>query len=350
MRPILPDYDALQPLLEQIDQSHIFSNFGPISMELRLEYSKYLGVSADRIVPLANATLAIQGCLEFFEQKDWILPDYTFAATGHAALAAKKEITLADVRPDNFQLEIPKDLDRSLFGAIPVMPFGAPVIFEDWAGFKALVIDAAASLGSTPPDFDLMPASSFVVYSLHATKVLGAGEGALVICHTKEDAQALMSWSNFGFDSTRLSAKAGTNAKMSEISCAVALASIRNIEMESREWCHALDLVEKERSSNLKKTIVDYYSGFRPYWIIETKNYSEKRALVEHLKSVGVESRSWWPAPLSQMPAFGHIATLKSSNNSLYFAERHLGLPIWKGISEKELKYINDAITTFYTS
>lgn len=350
MKPTLPSFRELRPLLKQLDRSHIYSNYGPISWNLRLAYSRYLGVSPERIIPLANATLALQGCLEISEQHDWIIPDYTFAATGHAAVSAGKKIHIADVKKDNFHLQIPDDLDRKLFGAVPVMPFGAPIVFEDWLGFIAVVIDAAASLGSPPPNFDLMPENSMVVYSLHATKVLGAGEGALVVCSSDELAQNLRSWSNFGFDGSRQAVIRGTNAKLSETSCAFALASISKVKSESKEWIRALTLISSLDIPEIIRTKVDSYPGFRPYWIIQADSYQEKTMLTEHLRSNGIESRSWWPAPLSQMPAFSDLSKLGSGDNSRYFSDTHLGLPIWRKIPTKDIFFIASQVNHFYNS
>jgi len=231
MKPQLPTYDVLKPFLERIDESNIYSNFGPLSWELRTAYAEYFKVAPELIIPIANATLAIQGCLEILEQKNWLIPDYTFAATAHAAVSAGKSISVLDVNLDDFQINVPDFLNSIEYGILPVMPFGATINFQNWFGFDGVVIDAAASLGSPPPNFSEMPSNSMVVYSLHATKVLGAGEGALVICQNLELANQLRSWSNFGFDATRSATMLGTNAKMSEYSCAVGLASILDFKV-----------------------------------------------------------------------------------------------------------------------
>ena len=96
MKPSLPGIDKLMPIFENIEKSGIYSNYGPVLESLKTKYAEYLAVDREKIVPLANATLAIQGALEILGQKNWILPDYTFAATAHAALTAKKNVLIAD--------------------------------------------------------------------------------------------------------------------------------------------------------------------------------------------------------------------------------------------------------------
>jgi dTDP-4-amino-4,6-dideoxygalactose transaminase len=312
-----------------------------------VKYSEYLNVSPDLIIPLANATLAIQGCLEILNQKKWVIPDYTFSATAHAAVNAKKSVLISDVHLDNFQLNVPENQKRCELGAIPVMPFGAPILFEDWEGFDSLVIDAAASLGALPPDFSQMPHNSMVVYSLHATKVLGAGEGALVVCQNASLADRLRVWSNFGFDGERVASILGTNAKMSEYACAIALASISDLAAERDSWISAIQGIRVMDYPIKYRTIVDSYPGFRPYWLIQLQNLHQKELMVKYLEENGVESRSWWGAPISKMPAFAQLKKLADTPNSKTLADTHLGLPIWKGITQSQLEHISECLSDF---
>jgi dTDP-4-amino-4,6-dideoxygalactose transaminase len=347
MKPKLPDSKNLAPWLAKIDSSNTYSNFGPLTWELRVAYSKYLGVDASRIIPLSNATLALQGVLEIANRSNWILPDYTFAATGHAAVATSRDVFFADVNLEDFQLDIPTSIELSDFGVIPVMPFGAPIDFTNWEKYPSVVIDAAASLGSTPPNFELMPENTAVVYSLHATKVLGAGEGAIVVLQNEDLANQLRAWSNFGFDGTRVSSIKSTNAKMSEFTAAVALASLEGLITEESEWADALNLISQLDIPSRYRTVVDGYSGFRPYWIIQARNLEERRRLEHFLKSGGVETRSWWASPLSEMPAFSRINKLGENLNSKLLSETHLGLPIWRGISQSEMSLIEKLLNSF---
>ena len=347
MKPSLPGIDKLSPIFENIEKSGIYSNYGPVLESLKTHYAEYLAVDREKIVPLANATLAIQGALEILGQNNWILPDYTFAATAHAAIAAKKDILIADVRLDNFQLKIPESIKASEYGALPVMPFGAEINFKDWIDFESLVIDAAASLGSPPPNFSEMPSNSMVVYSLHATKVLGAGEGALVICENVALARKLRAWSNFGFESSRVSTTSGTNAKLSEVSSAVALASIMDVANEEREWLARLQQISNLQIPKRFKSIVDKYPGFRPYWIINVENLDERNNLSAFLLENGVETRSWWSARLSDMPAFTNLNKLEETSNSLHLVNTHLGLPIWRNISRESLSRIGNLLNDF---
>ena len=85
---------------------------------------------------------------------------------------------------------------------IPVSPFGYPIDFAAWNSFRdetglAVVIDAAAM-------FDTIRADSVpAVVSLHATKVLGVGEGGFVIGTDASFIQEVQKRANFGFWNSR---------------------------------------------------------------------------------------------------------------------------------------------------
>src|SRR5262249_51997649 len=111
-------------------------------------------------------------------------------------------------------------------GAIMVvMPFGQRIDFEAWEEFRRhtglpIVIDAAAGFDS------LQVREIPAVVSLHATKVIGIGEGGFVASRDPSIIREVQMRSNFGFDGNRDAMVAATNAKLSEYQAVIGLASI----------------------------------------------------------------------------------------------------------------------------
>lgn len=58
--------------------------------------------------------------------------------------------------------------------------------------------------------------SGTIVYSFHATKPFGIGEGGLIYSKNEEDIQCIKRMGNFGFDTNRECTMMGFNCKMSE--------------------------------------------------------------------------------------------------------------------------------------
>jgi dTDP-4-amino-4,6-dideoxygalactose transaminase len=345
MKPTLATFQEVEHLLRAIDQSHVYSNRGPLVKDLEVEYSKYLKVDKKLVVALSNATQAIQGLVSISKNLNWVVPDYTFAATGLAVLNTSKRLHICDVSLSDWKidLELLEDDERS-FGIIPVMPFGSEIDFSPYHDFDEVIIDAAASLGARTPDFTVMKKGWAVVYSLHATKVLGAGEGAIVICGDEKQAATLRAWSNFGFSSERIAKFVGTNAKMSEITAAYGLYSIQNIEREKKSWLESQISVATRAAKYPWMTFINSKPQFHPYWIASFGDKEEKNSVVNRLTEEGIQSRDWWPNPLSTQDAFAYSTILKSKGNARILSGIHLGLPMYRGLTPSSVNEICDLI------
>ena len=356
MQPRLPTVGEVQSLLEEMDHVRQYTNYGPLVQRLEFEYSKFFGVDPKQIVALQNATLALTGAISVSAPTKWYVPDYTFAATPLSVVAANKELVLVDINPLDLKIDLSllaDEADVEILGLVPVMPFGSPIELSSYSRFPNVVIDAAASIGTPMPDFGSLRENWYVVFSLHATKILGCGEGAIVICGSVEKARELRSWSGFGFKATRKSEIVGTNAKMPEMSAAYALTALRLYAQELEQWIAAKELASNlVVPSNIKNDIVTW-PGIRPYWIIECDDASQLDVLKTRLKSQGIETRKWWPAAISEQQFFSNSTyplIKDESEESLYSVKassRHLGLPMYRGLSEESLNMISEVMNTY---
>lgn len=346
-KPLLPTAEQIAPILRKIDGNRIYSNFGPVNKCLIQAYAKYFCVNENQIVLLSNATLALTGLLELSPIKKWIIPNFTFTATGLAALAARKNLFLTDVCKDCMNLKksfFPNEFDSNSFGILPVAPFGTQLDYNELLEFEHVIIDAAASIGSIENLKNNLKDSWSIVFSLHATKVYPAPEGSVVICGNTAKAAQLRQWSAFGFDSNRISKYVGTNAKLSEIHAAYALASLDNREIEYLEWKSNLDFAKKSVLN--KNNFIDFGPGIRPYWLCRSENSEEKAFLESKLDKHGIGFRNWWEIPLSSMPAFKNEINVKivSDINSIYLSAVLTGLPMYRDLPKKDISFISEIL------
>src|ERR1700754_563836 len=91
MRPALPSAEQLLPYLKRIDTSRVYSNFGPLSVELQDRIAAILSPSNCSVICTSSGTSAlIAGILATAgPATDWrryaIVPALTFPATAIAA-------------------------------------------------------------------------------------------------------------------------------------------------------------------------------------------------------------------------------------------------------------------------
>ena len=338
MRPRLPRLEAVTPRLAAVEVSGWFSNLGPQEQELRDRFGALLGVPAARIVTVANATLGIAGAVAVLGGGRWLVPSFTFPATVAAVIAAGARPILGDVRPEDWTLDAS---GRDADGFLPVAPFGAAPDVARWADAGRVVHDAAASIGAVD-DLSGLPAGQAVVFSLHATKVLGSGEGGIVVLGDDGTADRLRAWTNFGFAGSREARSAGLNAKLSEAQACYVHAALDGWPQERDEWLEARRRVVAMCDEVGVELLAASRSGVNPYVIARVADPATAERIERALADRVVETRRWWSA-CHRMRAYRDL-----TDRDLPVTDRasatSLGLPFFRGLSDEDVAVIGAAL------
>ena len=347
--PKVPKYSDYVHYLEQIDEEKIYTNFGPLNSKLISRLGIYLGLEPWQIQTVANATLGIEGAIltsGVNSKNSWAVPSWTFTAT--AAACARSNINFEFVDIDQSWRPI---LKSKFTGLIDVLPFGDDLDLSRpyFQNLNCIIVDAAASFDALKkvkiPDG--IPIA--ILISLHATKSLPAGEGGVFLTNDRNWAQRFRSWTNFGLDDTRISHFVGTNAKLSEINCAIALASLDKWDLTRNEIQirnnKALRLI-KDYDLNTTPALEKNYAT--PYWIVKFKGINQKKQIELAFKESNFSTRNWWSSGCHSMPAYRDVPynSLVETNNASSIS---LGLPFhheltdnyWKQVESIFSKVIN---------
>lgn len=340
MRPVGVSASGVLQRLERVEQSGVFSNGGPQVQELESRYASFFGVAEQRVIAVSSATSGLTASAIALGGTNWLAPSWTFSASVAALLAARKEVTFGDIRPDTQTLDLgpAEGFDSVLF----VLPFGAGFSPELKALDRPLLIDAAASIGSERLDFDSLPRDSLAVFSLHATKVLGAGEGGLIIAGSDEKAEFVRGIINFGFDSERVSVTRGINAKLSEYSAAFCHTALDRWEEEREDWEQARALLVGLVGSISRNITLLGEDPINPYGLIKLREPGADD-LSRHLRSVGIDSRKWWANGCHCMPAYRDLSRLALPKTD-YISQRVLGIPFYRRISRTDVSRVAQAL------
>ncbi len=303
--------------------------------ELEKRYANFLGTTADKIVLVANATAGITASIQSLGGGDWLVPSWTFSATVAGALAANVNVQFGDINPQTqWLLEPPQS--TKIEGIVKVAPFGTGFRDEEYMPRFNLVIDAAASIAAPMPNLNNLPETNVVVFSLHATKVLGIGEGGLVACGSRELADEIRRRTNFGFDDSRHSNVLGTNAKMSEFSAAIGHIVMDNWEAEKSKWLEARELTLAAAASAGIRTFNPSERAINPYWVVMFNSEDERDQVERALGQQNIQTRRWWANGAHTMTAYRHLpsAPLTATED---ISSRYLGLPFFRGITQSQV-------------
>jgi dTDP-4-amino-4,6-dideoxygalactose transaminase len=350
-RPCMPTTQAILPYLQKIDGSGWYTNFGPLILELEQRLAHRFNGSA-YVATASNGTQALTLGLQTLKAAAGgvcIMPAWTFVASAHAVRQAGLIPWFVDVDPvtwcldPNHVREILSLAPGKVEAVMVVAAFGHPVDLSPWVQFRdetgiPIILDAAASFDS------VCDARVPTMVSLHATKVLGSGEGAFIVSDDFDFVTRFRAATNFGFHGDRIARHHATNAKLSEYNGAVSLA--------------ALDMWPEIRAryvrtaKALKQAVADYpqiqfQDGWGDQWVSSTCIISlpptDFRPLVDGLADQTIATRSWWALGCHQEPAFQDCPAEPLTITDR-LAVSTLGLPYFATMDDEQIGRLNRAI------
>jgi dTDP-4-amino-4,6-dideoxygalactose transaminase len=343
----------IAPYLRSIDERRCYSNYGPLACQLQAELSRHIGCPENTLITVSSATAGLTAALLALDlpaNSFCLMPSWTFAATPHATLAAGLTPWFHDVDSHTWALNpqaVSETFQRNKCPAravIVVAPFGTPLDFTAWQHFQEktgvpVIVDAAAA-------FDTVRASSLIsVVSLHATKILAAGEGGFVITPNPHMRDRVMGCSNFGFEGSRIAQRRAINAKMSEYHAAVALASL---ECWPEMRLSHLQITDWYRQSIDRLPGVCLQPMSDQGWAGSTTNMLFESHLAEdvahHLLREGIETRMWWGYGCQAQPAFAACPHDELSTTE-QIAPRVLGLPHFPDMKKSDVWQVAGALS-----
>jgi len=344
MRPVGPPPDFIVKYLSKIRKSGIYSNYGPLVQDLEERFAKYFNIDKSLVVLCSNATQAISASVVLSPATSFICPAFTFAATPLALQHSCKKFMFADIDDSTWDLDVYRIIKKSGQGLVSVLPFGDNPNYEKFGSFECVVFDAAASIGNPNLDLHKLKENWVAIFSLHATKILGIGEGGIAVFGSKKAAINFRKYINFGFWETRKSSLLGSNIKISEYTAAIGHAALDDIKQEFDEWNDSRQSVTAIENDLELNSFSSRFSGVNPYWILEF----ESTRLTNHVESVlsqfGIETRRWWGTGMHNWEVFKHIEWATDLTNTDKVANTYLGLPFYRSLEDSVLNQIKLAL------
>jgi len=311
-RPRMPLAEMVLPYLQQIDESRWYSNHGPLIRRLEQRLADRFAPGA-HVVTAANATQALALGLKAMDLRPGgyvVTPSWTFVATAHAILQAGLKPWFVDVDPQTWMLDpaavsaMGPALGREVVAVVPVCAFGAMPDLGAWRAFREatgvpVLVDAAAAFDT------LNDARLPAVISLHATKVLGLGEGGILVTDDEAFAQRIDQLTNFGFWYSRNSEIAATNAKLSEYAAAVGHAALDAWPGDRLRWMRT---AQHLRIALIGRPEVRFQDGWGSDWVTSVCTVGlppgSADDVARSLREDGVDTRAWWGEGCHRSSAF----------------------------------------------
>ena len=360
LRPQLPSLAEIGAYYRLAEEARFYSNGGPCERLLRTRLSEYLGGVG--CVPVDNATngivVAVRAAIDAAgtgERPFVVVPSYTFVATAGAVRLLGFQPLFIDVDPLAWQMDgdALADVLSARHGEIALVlgthTFGLPpaaAVQQRWHDLcrehgVPLVVDAAAGFGAvddtgTRTGRDEVPH----VFSFHATKTFGIGEGGLVTTLDEELLERVEALHHFGFAEGRLATHAGVNAKMDELHAASALAVLDRYDtvLGRRREIAAFYRDQLEPHGFAFQT--GSAGGTWQAGYVAAPDAATRNAVLTVAREGSVGVAAYYDRPVHEHPAYAADAVHGSLPVTADLATRALALPMANDLSDAECERV----------
>ena len=359
LAPNPPRLSTLGPELEEIEQSGMFSNFGPVNMKFETEIIARMFHGTGTCLAVANATLGLM--LAVRQAIGWqprgryaLMPSFTFTATAQAAIWCGLTPLFCDIDRETWLPDAASEealLHRYGSDIAVLLPNATYGNCLDLARYERLslatgiplVIDAAAGLGSMRLDGEAFGhgSTSPLVYSMHATKCFATGEGGLIYCDDTARITELRRMAGFGLDAAKLTVMPGLNAKLSEVAALQALAKLREIDAVARHRGAMQRLYEELLPGFTFQRLTGQRSGLQFASVLLPAALAPRRAaILAAMARHGIGAGHYFSPHLAEHPFFKETTATGGLAVTQEISRRMVSLPLSDTLTAAQVREV----------
>ncbi|WP_160171332.1 DegT/DnrJ/EryC1/StrS family aminotransferase [Kozakia baliensis] len=359
----VPKLSSMKSKLLTIEEGRQYSNYGPTNtrFETHLRDQMFGGVGS--CLTVCNATIGLMIAIKQAARvranssgspRYALMPAFTFAAAAQAALWAGYTPLFCDIDPATWaacpqsERRLIEKYHDSIDVIVPYATFGYNIDLDHYENLHRLtgagiVVDAAASLGSLNGE-----GSNFgtgfkhpIVYSMHATKPFGIGEGGVIYCADPDVISTLREMGNFGFGVPRSATMPGLNSKLTEVAALVALERLDDIEELSAHRQALADIYRQE----LPEFLFQPQQGqrrayqFMPTLIPDELDYPRAQ-LQSDLSDLGIKTANYFSPHLMEQPYFANQCKSDELSVTNQISGKVISLPLWSDMTEELVREV----------
>ncbi|SDS66684.1 dTDP-4-amino-4,6-dideoxygalactose transaminase [Halopseudomonas litoralis] len=368
-----PVTGAEEQYIKQALISNKLSGDGPFGKKCQDWFEANLPARKTFLTPSCTAALELAAVLIGTQPGDEIImPSYTFVSTANAFVLRGAKIVFVDIRPDTMNIDenrIEAAITPKTRAIVPVHYAGVACEMDSIMAIAErhnlyVIEDAAQGMVSTYKGRALGTIGHLGAFSFHETKnYTSGGEGGLLIINDEQFTERAEIIREKGTNRNQFFrgmvdkyqwVDIGSSYLPSELQAAYLWAQLEHSteinETRLNSWQYywqQLQPLVLEGRVTLATIPVDCKHNAHMFYL-KTSGLSERTALLEHLKSRDILGAFHY-VPLHSAKAgrsFGrfHDEDRFTTNES----ERLVRLPMFFNIAQCELKYIVDAVLSFY--
>jgi dTDP-4-amino-4,6-dideoxygalactose transaminase len=353
--------EEIRVAVDKVLESQLFI-MGPEVKQLEAEIAAYVGSSfAIACASGSDAILLVLMALGVGPGDEVITPPFTFVATAGSVARLQAMPVFVDIDPETYNLDVERIegvITRRTKAIMPVHLFGLPAemgkVTEIARAHRLPVIeDTAQSIGARYHDKPAGNMGACGCFSFFPSKNLGgAGDGGMITTNDPELAERISVLREHGSRKKYHYDLLGMNSRLDSLQAAVLLVKFKHLEELAKARRRNADRYRQLfKQAGLDKLIVlpvepeglhHVYNQF----VIRTP---ERDPLRDYLRSAGIPTEIYYPAPLHLQPAFGYLGYRAGAfPQSEKASQTVLALPVFPRMTEEQQKLVVDGIARFF--
>jgi dTDP-4-amino-4,6-dideoxygalactose transaminase len=352
--PVKPNLKKLYKLLEQVNDSGWYTNFGPLHNELTARLEDYLDVQ--NLLLTNNGTSALQVAGRAIGSQSILATPFSFVATVSAFEWQKEQLAFADIDSQSLNL-CPQSIKSAYDKGCKADTLLATHVYGNPCNVTAIdklraqqnlkvIYDSAHAFGVKVNNQSVLNYGDASTLSFHATKVFHTVEGGAIVFKERSDYEKAKELINFGIRLEQGVANVGINAKMNEYQAAVGLVNLDEIDNIIN---HRAELFQAYRHG-LKElvTLPTWHSeanangAYMPI-LLESQNQLER--VTKLLSENNIQSRHYFSPSLDKIFVNSHNY---GTTNSLKASKLILCLPLHAHLSINEVNAVVNIIKDLF--
>lgn len=351
------NFNGVKKEIKRILESGILTK-GPKVKQFEEMISQYVGTKYTFATTSCTTALHLSlVALGIGPGDEVLVSDFTFPATANVVVQCGARPVFVDIDLDTYNIDL-NDLERKItkktHAIIPVDAFGCPVdmisIMKIAKKYKLFVVeDAACALGAEYKNKKSGSVGDVGCFSFHPRKSITTGEGGMIVTNNNKLAKRITILRDHGgvfskkkgFYSFEM---AGFNYRMTEIQALIGIYQMKNIDRIINQKRKLAKIYSKKLSDikwiSIPRDIPYGKHAFQSFVILLDKKIN-RNEVIKKMRKMGIETTLGTYA-LHAQPFFMKNYGYKPGGlkNSFEAFGRTLTLPLYIGLTEKQINYI----------
>lgn len=350
------DKDDIEGVVEVLKSGWL--SLGPKLKKFEDNFAKYVGTKYACAVSSGTAALHLGvRALDLNPGDEVITSPFSFVASSNCLIYEGVKPVFVDIEESTFNID-PSKIERAITNKtkaiLPVHIFGQSADMEPIMKIAKkynlkILEDACESLGSIYKDKMTGTMGDIGTYAFYPNKQMTTGEGGMIVTNSKKLYELCASMRNQGRsrgDEWLVHERLGYNYRMDEMSASLGITQLNKINWMIEEKRKIASWYNRALSS-IKGVEIPPIGPNRTHsyfvYVIRVKN--KRDYLMKSLGKIGIQTKPYLSV-IHLQPFMRKMFRFRKGNFPIAekVAEETLALPIYIGLTIKDIEYISDKI------